>query len=152
MPKTPSKRANKMVCQVLSLLAILLALVAISAVATMVLTGAVEVGAVKSEPINFIADAEKMCDARVRNDHQGVLSSMTIDDRSSLFDKASGRFKMFYQLDVYRDTTRRTGVKTIYVNCDVSGQHGTISKVEYLEQEEEKTKAIRRQRGNAFGF
>jgi hypothetical protein len=77
---------------------------------------------------------------------------MTIDDRSSLFDKASGRFKMFYQLDVYRDATERSGVKTVYVNCAVSAQHGTISKVEYLEQQEEQTKAIRRQRGNAFGF
>jgi hypothetical protein len=135
MPKTPSKSANKMVYQVLGLLTVLLALVAISTVATMVLTGAVEVGAVKSEPINFIADAEKMCDARVRDDYQGVLNSVTIDDRYSLFDKDLGRFKMFYQLEVYRDVTKRSGVKTIYMNCDVSARHGAISRGEYLDQE-----------------
>ena len=80
------------------------------------------------------------------------MSSLSVDDRSSLFDKGEGKFKLYYQLDLYREGSRGAGVSTFYVNCFVSAARGNIQRIEYLEQLDFKPKAVRREKGNAFGF
>ncbi len=147
-----SEKKSSVFKQLLGLVVVLLILVALSTMATLVATGVVEIEEEQGQPVNHMTDAEVICDARVENDHGSNLSVATVDDRSSHYDPASGLYKMFYQVELYRDVSRQTGVKRFFVNCFVSSSRGLVSRVEYLEQQDFKAKPIRRATGNIFGF
>lgn len=151
MAKSKDKKSNKVLSQLIGLVVVLVVLVAASTVTTLVATGTIEVAPEKGTPISYIGDAEQVCNQRVKQDQGSTLSSMSVDDHSSHFDEASGQYKLYYQLDLYRDAGKQSGVKLFYVNCTVSSR-GIISRIEYLEHLDFKPKAIRREKGNAFGF
>lgn len=147
-----TKKTGNVFKQLLGLALVLTVLVALSTMATLVVTGVVEIEEEKGQPVNDIADAEGVCNARVEKDYGDSVSVSMVDDRSSHYDHSSGQYKMFYQVDLYRDVSRQTGVKTFFVNCFVSSSRGVVSRVEYLEQADFKAKPLRRETGNIFGF
>ncbi len=138
--------------QVVGLVVILVILICISVIATLIATNKIEVTGEKSKPVEYIADAENLCGQRMNEDRGDTLNMAAVDDRSSFYDKKSGDFKLFYEVEIYRDAGKQSGVNTYYVNCFVSSSSGNISRIEYLEQKDFKPKAIRRTHGNAFGF
>jgi hypothetical protein len=134
------------------LLAVLLFLVAVSAMTILIATGTVDIMAPDAPPIEYIGDAEKACDRRVKTDRGSSLSALSVDDHSSFYDESSGEFKLFYEMQLFNDSNKQSGVTTFYVNCVVSSARGVIAKMKYLEDLEVTQKAIRREHGNAFGF
>ena len=152
MANSKAKKPNKIVKQIIGLVVVLALLVAISTLATLMVAGKIEILPEAAEPIGYIGDAENICHHQVMQDHGDMLAAISIDDRSSHYDQASGKYKLFYQLDVYRDANKQSGVNVFYVNCMVSSSRGVIARMEYLEQVDFKPKAIRREKGNAFGF
>ncbi len=152
MPKVKSKSSNPIKSQLIYLFVVLIVLIAISTIATLMATGTIEVSAPPADPVENITDAESMCNQRVKNDHGAMLNAFAVDDLSSRYDAASGRFKMFYEVELYRDDSRQTGTQRFYVNCFVASAEGVIARVEYLEQKDFKGKPVRRQHGNIFGF
>jgi hypothetical protein len=153
MAVKPKKNNNKKITyQILGMVALLFLLISISTVATLVLTGSVDVGLSEAEPVAYIVDAEKICVRRIKSDYSQRMSSVTVDDRSSFLDKDAGKYKLHYQLELFRDIAKKSGVNTFFVNCVVSAANGDITRIEYLEQLDFKPKAIRREKGNAFGF
>jgi hypothetical protein len=149
-PKT--KKNNKVTYQILGMMALLLVLISISTVTTLVLTGSVQVGSGDATPIAYIVDAEKVCVRRIKSDYSQRVSTVDVDDRSSFLDKDAGKYKLHYQLELFRDIAKKSGVNTFFVNCVVSAANGKITRIEYLEQLDFKPKAVRREKGNAFGF
>ena len=150
--KQKEKKNNKITFQILGLLVLLVLLVSISTVGTLVLTGTVEMGVGDASPIAYIIDAEKVCVRRIKEDHGKNVSAVSVDDRSSFFDKEAGKYKLHYQLELFRDAAKKSGVSAFFVNCVVSASSGRIFRIEYLEQMDFKPKAVRREKGNAFGF
>ena len=151
MTEIPDKKRDSTLLQIIGLLLLLVTLVIMSTVGTLIALGIIKTG---DQPVsvNSITDAENVCDQRVRRDYQQQLNFMTVDDRSSRYDSASGRYKMFYELGVYQGNDHQSGVQTFYVSCYVSAKQGVVSRIDYLEQTEEKIKAIRRSHGNEFGL
>lgn len=150
--KQKESQKNKITFQILGLLVLLFLLISVSTVATLVLTGTVEVSSRNAQPIAYIVDAEKVCVRRIKGDHGDNVSAVSVDDRSSFFDKGAGKYKLHYQLELFRDGVKQSGVSVFFVNCAVLASNGVISRIEYLEQLDFKPKAIRREKGNAFGF
>lgn len=106
----------------------------------------------KGAAISYIVDAEKVCERRMKADYGNEISALAVDDRSSFFDEPSGRYKLHYQLELFRNGAKQSGVNLFYVNCVVTASSGDIRRIDYLEQLEFKPKAVRRETGNAFGF
>lgn len=150
MAQAKKKQADS-TFQLMALLLILLALIALSTVGTLVAVGVIDFSE-EAQPVGSITEAEGICNSRVKGDYGDSLNAMTVDDFSSRYDQQSGTYKMFYQLDVYRGSGKKSGVDVFYVNCFVSASDGDIDRIDYLEQKDFKPKAIRRTHGNAFGF
>lgn len=146
------KKKNSAMYQMLGLSVLLLLLISVSTVATLVLTGTVEVSTNKGSAVTYIVDAEKLCERRMKADYGNEISTLAVDDRSSFFDEPGGRYKLHYQLELFRNGAKQSGVNLFYVNCEVTASSGDIRRIEYLEQLEFKPKAVRRETGNAFGF
>ncbi len=152
MAVSKAKKSNTMIYQIVGLIVLLIVLISVSTVATLTLTGTVEIGSAKGKEIAEIIDAEQICERRMRGDHGSAISNVSVDNRSSRFDQSSGQFKLYYKLDLYRNGQRGSGVSLFYVNCFVRASHGDIARIEYLEQLDFKPKAVRREKGNPFGF
>jgi hypothetical protein len=138
--------------QMLALLLFLLILIGLSALTTLVLTGNVDLNFIIDKPIDYIVDAEKVCVRRVKADYGDEVSGLVVDDRSSYYDKSNGQYKLHYELDIFRDGSKRSGTRSFYVNCVVTADDGDIHQIVYLEKESFKPKAVRRETGNEFGF
>jgi len=127
-----TKKGGSSTGQIIGLICLLVALVALSTVGTLVALDVIQIGD-KPAPVESIVDAESVCGQRVRSDYGQKLNAISVDDRSSRYESSSGQYKMFFQLDVYRDSSKLSGVQTFYVNCFVSARQGSIARIDYLE-------------------
>jgi hypothetical protein len=152
MPKVTVKNDNKIAYQIIGLIVVLMVLIAISTLATLAVTGKVELAIKTGAPISHINEAESACSNRIKQDHLGNINSIALDDRSSRYDQASGQFKLFYHVEIYRNGNKQSGVSHFYTNCFVSSDDGMVWRIEYLEELDFKAKPIKREQGNPFGF
>jgi hypothetical protein len=151
----PTKKNPRIQPQIIGLIVLLLLLLGASAIVILMVTGAVDVQVLskeKGKPVSEIVDAEKICNTQVRSDYTGRLNSIAHNERSGRYDKSTGDFTLFYQLDVYHDESKQTGTKVVYVTCNIASADGVIFQMEYLEDEEEEVEALRRDDTNIFGF
>lgn len=152
MIKIKSKKKGSTRSQIITLIIVLTFLVVIAVIATLMNTGVIVLKRSDSAPVRYLGDAQQVCKNRIQADHVDSLQMLAVDDLSSRFDEESGQFKVFYEMSVYADASKQTGVKNLYVNCMISSASGTVFKMEYLEQKEFTGKPIRREYGNPFGF
>ena len=150
MGESPAKKDHSRL-QVICLVVLLILLVVTSVTTALMATGVIKVSE-KSGSIASMTDAQLLCDQELRKDYGVAMNSFVVDDRSSHFDNNTGKFKMFYEMEVYRDASQQTGTKIFFVNCFVSGKRGTITRMDYLEQKDFVPKAGRRTHGNPFGL
>jgi len=123
---------------------------------TSLVTGLMAVGVININPenrrvVNNMGDAMSICEGEIQQEHGSLLQAFAVDDLSSHGDKASGGYRLYYELNMYRDTTRQSGVNKYYVNCFVSAG-GRIKRMELLEDKTFVPKALRRTKGNAIGL
>lgn len=147
--KKSGSRSNNW--QVVALLAVLVVLVIISVATALMANGTISLEEAKPS-VGSMTDAESICNAEIRQEKGSVLNSFMVDDRSSRYDEEMGKFKVFYQVEVYLDESRQTGTGIYYVNCFVSARRGIITQIDFLEQADFKPKAVRRTHGNPFGM
>jgi hypothetical protein len=150
-----AKKKKSILPQIIGLIVLLLLLVGASAVVILMATGTVDVEVIakkKGNPVSEMVDAEKICNRQVRTDYTGRLNSIAHNERSGRYDKPTGNFKLFYQLEIYRDESKQTGTKVVYVTCNIASADGVIFQMEYLDDSEEKIEALRRDDTNIFGF
>lgn len=151
MSKASKENKSKNLMQIVVLIIALVILILLAATATLVSLGVIELGS-SNPPVKSLIDAELLCDTEIRNDYEETLSSFFVDDRSSRFDNKEGKYKLFYQMQVYRDGNKKGGVETYYVNCFVSSAKGAVTDMRYYEDRDFTGKPIRRTKGNAFGL
>ena len=150
--KTKSSSGRLITKQIFYLFATLFVLVAISVLATLIATRVIDLSPQGTGPVHNIADAEAICNQRIRNDHGDNVHVIAPDNLSTRFDDSVGEFKVFSEVDMFRDASKRTGTQLYYVTCKVASEDGSISRMEYHEAKDFKPKPGRRETGNAFGM
>lgn len=140
--------------KIIGLVVLLLVLIGASVGVTLMAIGTLDVEVVKKQgkPVADIFEAEKICHARIRVDYGDALNSVNLDERSGRYDKINSEYQLFYQLNIYRDKTRRTGTAVFYTNCYISSTDGSIARMEYLEHEEAKSDVKKRSDTNFIGL
>lgn len=149
------QKKNSVLLQIIGLVIVLILLVAISAGVTLMATGTLDVEAIATKPgkpVGDIVDAEKICNQQIREKYGRQLSSIENNERSGRYDKSSGDFKLFYQLDVFRDESRRTGTGVFYVTCYIASADGSVSQMEFLEQGDGQSEVSKRDDTNFIGL
>jgi hypothetical protein len=149
------KRSNNNTwLKAIGLVVLLLILIGTSVGVTLMAIGTVEVEVAKKngKPVGDIYAAEKICHARIRLDHGETLNSINLDERSGRYDKTGGQYQLFYQLNIYRDKTKRTGVTVFYSNCYISSADGFVTRMEYLEHGEGGSDVSKRDDTNSIGL
>jgi len=139
------------VIQVVGLIMLLVILVIISVTTGLLVTGQIKMPTAKPQ-VSSILSAQDICDDEIRKDKGAMLNSYVVDSLSSRYDAAMGKFKMFYQIELYLDKSRQTGTAIYYVNCFISARRGVITQMDYMENKSFVPKAVRRTNGNAFGL
>lgn|GEM_PF-5032808 len=150
MASKVSKKKTLISPSIIWLLFVLVLLVLLSIVGTLTVMGVFDRSS--GVPIHSIVQAEDICSERVHKDYGSKMNVLTVDDRSSHHDISGNVYKMFYEIEVSRDSSRQSGVEAFYVNCLVSGDEGTIDSMQYFESKNLGPKANRRSYGNAFGL
>jgi hypothetical protein len=148
------KRPTHIWLKIIGLVSLLLILIGASIGVTLMAIGTLDVEVVKKQgkPVADIFDAEKICHARIRVDHGDALNSVNLDERSGRYDKNNSEYQLFYQLNIYRDKTRRTGIAVFYTNCYISSADGSIARMEYLEHGETTSDVKKRSDTNFIGL
>lgn len=144
----PSRLA---VIQVVGLIILLVILIIISVTTGLLATGQIKMPEPKPQ-VSSMLTAQDICDDEIRKDKGAMLNSYVVDDLSSRYDAAMGKFKMFYQIELYLDKSRQTGTAIYYVNCFISARRGVITQMDYMESKTFVPKAVRRTNGNPFGL
>lgn len=137
--------------QVGGLVVLLLILMTSSLVTGLMVTGIIDINPEKKRTVSNMGDAMSICDNAIQEDHGALLQAFALDDLSSHGDKESGGYRLYYELNMYRDNTRQTGVNRFYVNCFVSAK-GRIKRMDLLEDKSFVPRALRRSKGNAIGL
>lgn len=138
--------------QVLGLVILLLVLMATSAVTAFMAIGVIDLSSTtKYGPANSLTDAQFICDKVLKEEYGAKLQSIALDDLSSRENNKRDGYKLFYEMNLYRDASRKTGVSKFYVNCFVSAA-GVIRQLDLSEEKTFAPKAGRRTTGNRFGI
>ncbi|MGH1485622.1 MAG: hypothetical protein ACRBCI_05325 [Cellvibrionaceae bacterium] len=137
--------------QVVGLVFLLFSLMTTSVVTALMATGIIDISPAASGPANSMTDAQLICDKALQTEHGDKLQMFSMDDLSSHSDGQKGGYKLYYEMNMFRDASRRTGVDKFYVNCFVSAS-GRIKQMDLLEEKSYVPKAGRRTKGNAFGL
>ena len=150
------KRSSNIWLKTIGLVVFLLVLIGTSVGVTLIAIGAfdAEVAERKAKG-KFVADifeAEKICQARIRLDHGDILHSIALNERSGRYDKSGGQYKLFYQLSLYRDKTKRTGVAIFYSNCYIASANGSVARMEYVEDGDGSSEVSKRDDTNFIGL
>ncbi|MBX2810101.1 MAG: hypothetical protein KTR20_15890 [Cellvibrionaceae bacterium] len=149
---TPEKRNKKSsLLQVGGLIGLLLALMVTSVATSLMAVGIIDLFPKSNGKVHSMTDAQFICDKALRAEHGEALRSFVVDDHSSHFDDASGRYKMFYEIDMFKGGAKQQGVNKFYANCFVSA-NGRIRNMDLFEEKSYVPKAVRRTKGNAFGI
>jgi hypothetical protein len=136
--------------QVGGLIFLLFSLMTTSVVTALMATGIINISPATSGPANSMTDAQLICDRALQAEHGDKLQIFTLDDLSSHPDDKGG-FMMYYELNMFRDASKKTGINKFYVNCFVNAS-GRIRQMDLFEDKGYMPKAGRRTRGNAFGL
>lgn len=150
------KRSSNIWLKVIGLVTLLLVLIGASVSVTLMAIGTFDVKSVvtnkNAKPVDDIFEAEKICRAQILLDHGDSLHFINTDERSGRYDKNDGEYRVFYQLDIYRDATKRTGVNVFYSNCYISSVDGSVARMEYLQQEDGGSEVSKRDDTNSIGL
>ena len=150
-----AKRSPNVWLKVVGLVMLLITLIGVSVAVTLMAIGTFDVAEVvkkKGKSVGDIFEAEKICHARIELDYGDLLNSIELDERSGRYDKSGGEYQLFYQLNVYRDKTKRTGVKVFYTNCYISSVDGFVTRMEYLENGGGESNVLKRSDTNFIGL
>jgi len=139
------------IAQVVGLIILLVILIIVSVTTGLLATGQIEMPEAKPQ-VSSMLTAQDICDEEINKDKGAMLNSYVVDDLSSRYDAAMGKFKVFYQIELYLDQSRKTGTAIHYVNCFVSARRGVITQMDYMESKSFVPKAVRRTNGNPFGL
>ncbi len=143
--------AYKTWIQLGGLVFLLLALMLTSMITGLMVVGVININPQNNVMVNNMGDAISVCDDAIKDEYRDLLQAFNVDDLSSLRDPESGGFKLYYDVNIYRDETRRTGVQSYFVNCFVSSK-GRLKRLDLIEDKEFTPKPIRQTHGNPIGF
>lgn len=150
-PAKGKAKSGRSVGQLLSLIIVLAILVGVSVTTTLMLTGTIAIYDKGIGTIPSINEAKMLCDDEIRETQKGVRS-LHLDDRSSHHHDASQRYKLFYEIDLYKGKTKQEGVQKFYANCFVDEVKGRVTVFEMFEAQDYKPPPLRKSGGNAFGM
>lgn len=137
--------------QVGGLVVLLLMLMTTSLVTGLMVTGVININPENKLVVSNMGDAMSICDRAIQDEQGALLQAFAVDDLSSHGDEVSGGYRLFYEMNRYRDATRQTGVDKFYINCFVSAK-GRIKRLDVLEDKSFVPRAVRKSKGNAIGL
>lgn len=137
--------------QVGGLVVLLVLLISASIVTFLLASGSLDLASGSQRSVNHIGDAMLICDKELQDEHGELMQAFAVDDLSSHGDKESGGYRLYYEVNMYRDSSRQTGVQKYYINCFVSSK-GNIKRFDFLEDKTFVPKALRKTRGNEIGL
>lgn len=105
----------------------------------------------KSSGLNSMTDAKLACDKKVTNKYGPLLQSSPLNYMSSRYEEDFGGYKLFYDVRVYRNEERNSGVERIMFKCFIFND-GDISETGVIKTTPPPAKASRKIDGNFFGF
>lgn len=140
------KSGSKNAKQIIVLVGLLLALICLSiATSFIVVVGPDEEEEASFRSVRSIMDAMRLCENRIDVDYGSRLQTAIFDDRSSFSDTSSGLFKLFYEVHLFREESKRSGITGYYATCFVSGT-GEVKKLNLSQQKDFVPTPIRRAR------
>jgi hypothetical protein len=137
--------------QVGGLVLLLFALMTTSVVTALMATGIIDINSSANGPVNNLTDAQYVCNNALKKEHGDKLQAFALDDLSSREDPNNGGYKLYYEMEMYRDASKQTGVSHFYVNCFVTAA-GRIRRMDLMEEKIFVPKPVKRSHGNAFGL
>ena len=146
-----SKTVKKSRKQIVVLILLLLLLMTTSVVTSLMAVGIIDLFPDEGKSVNSMTDAYIVCNDAIKSEHGEQVRSVMMDDFSSRFDEVSGRYKMFFEVDMFREKQNQAGINKFFVNCFVS-PNGRIRALDLFEEKPYIPKAGKRTTGNAFGL
>jgi hypothetical protein len=145
------KEQIKSQLQIAGLFLLLLLLMSTAAVTAFMALGIIDIAPTTEGPANSMTDAQLICDKTLQEQHGDKLQIFTLDDLSSHADDETGGYKLYYELNMFRDPGRMSGVNKFYVNCFVSA-NGQIRRMDLYEEKDYVPRPSRKTKGNDIGL
>lgn len=147
-------RRKKFIWQVLILVVVLIVLGAISLTAffTSKTTFRSKVlGINEASGVSSMTDAKLACDKKIKNKYGSLLQSAPLNSVSSRYEDDFGGYKLFYDVSVYRNKDRRSGINRVIFKCFIFND-GDVSETGIIKTTPPPAKARRKIDSNIFGF
>jgi hypothetical protein len=145
---------NKVIRQVIILVVAMITLGAISFTAFFISKTTFRstiLGMNKASEVNSMTDAKLACDIKVKNKYGSSLQSARLNSLSSRYEDDFGGYKLFYDVSVYRNKDRRSGINRVIFKCFILND-GDVSETGIIKSTPPRAKARRKIDGNIFGF
>jgi len=133
------------------LVVLLVMLMMTSLVTGLIVSGIININPDNKQVVSNMGDAMSICEGAIQDEQGALLQAFAIDDLSSHGDDASGGYRLFYEINKYRNASRQTGVDKFFVNCFVSAK-GRVKRLDFLEDKAFVPRAARKSKGNEIGL
>lgn len=97
-------------------------------------------------------DARMACERYTRNSLGKQLKTLSVDTRSSRLDKKKGQYLVYMEAYLYENEKGGGKSDHYYVNCASDKSKLSLAKYELIKNENEKTKAKRKEKGSRYGW
>ena len=147
-------RRKKVFWQVLIMVVVLIALGAISLTAFFTAKTTFRstiLGSNKASGLSSMTDAKLACDKKVKGKYGSLLQAAPLNYSSSRYEDDFDGYKLFYDVSVYRNKERNSGVNRLIFKCFIFND-GDVSETGIIKTTPTPAKARRKIDGNIFGF
>ena len=108
-------------------------------------------GTNKASELSSMTDAKLACDIKVKNKYGSLLQSAPLNSLSSRYEDDYGGYKLFYDVSVYRNKDRKSGINRLIFKCYILND-GDVSETGIIKSTLPPAKVRRKTDGNIFGF
>ncbi|WP_299980771.1 hypothetical protein [uncultured Pseudoteredinibacter sp.] len=97
-------------------------------------------------------DARIACERYTRKSLGKQLKTLSVDTRSSRLDNKKGQYMVYMEAYLYENEMGGGKSDHYYVNCASDKSKLSLAKYELIKNENEKTKAKRKEKGSRYGW
>jgi|AntAceMinimDraft_12_1070368.scaffolds.fasta_scaffold93347_2 hypothetical protein len=151
--QTPDRK-KKMRRQVFILLAVLITLGAIAQIVFFMSSDTFRtkfLGFDESLGLKSMTDGKLACDKKVKGRFGRLLQYSTLNNTASRYDDDFGGYKLFYDVSIYRNKERNSGVKQVMYKCHIHND-GDIREARVIQSTRDPNSGSQEIDGNIFGF
>lgn len=105
------------------------------------------------EPLGLksMTDAKLACDKKVKGSFGRLLQYSALNNTASRYDDDFDGYKLFYDVSIYRDKERNSGVKQVMYKCHIHND-GYVHEAKVIQSTRDSNWGSQEIDGNIFGF